>query len=58
MPTVEADANAAAIFAVGSVQGADRRFQMDLRRRLIDGSPAAALRLGAPLLGALARAVV
>ncbi|MFB6360745.1 MAG: penicillin acylase family protein [Halobacteriales archaeon] len=43
VPTIEAADDAAAAFAVGYVQAADRLFQMDLLRRLIDGSLAAAV---------------
>ncbi|MDZ7701719.1 MAG: penicillin acylase family protein [Halobacteriales archaeon] len=38
VPTVEAAEDAAASFAVGYVQAADRLFQLDLLRRLVDGS--------------------
>ncbi len=43
VPHVEADAEQAAYFAVGYVQAADRLFQMDLIRRLMDGRLAAAV---------------
>ncbi len=43
VPLVEADGDEALAFAVGFVQAADRRFQMDLLRRLVDGSLAAAV---------------
>jgi penicillin amidase len=41
VPHVEADDEAAAYYAVGFVQAADRLFQMDLIRRLMDGRLAA-----------------
>jgi penicillin amidase len=43
VPFIEADTDAALAFATGYVQGADRLFQMDLLRRLIDGTLAAAV---------------
>jgi penicillin amidase len=43
VPHVEADAEAAAYYAVGYVQAADRLFEMDLVRRLMDGRLAAAV---------------
>jgi penicillin amidase len=43
VPHVEADSEAAAYFAVGYVQAADRLFQMDLIRRLMGGRLAAAV---------------
>jgi penicillin amidase len=43
VPTVEADEEPAMAYAVGYTQAADRLFQMDLLRRLIDGSLAAAV---------------
>jgi penicillin amidase len=43
VPHVEADAEPAAYYAVGYVQAADRLFEMDLIRRLMDGRLSAAL---------------
>lgn len=43
VPAVEADSEPAMAFAVGYTQAADRLFQMDLLRRLIGGSLAAAV---------------
>ena len=43
VPHVEADDEAAAYFAVGYAQAADRLFEMDLIRRLMDGRLAAAV---------------
>jgi penicillin amidase len=43
VPHVEADAEPAAYYAVGFVQAADRLFEMDLVRRLMDGRLAAAV---------------
>jgi penicillin amidase len=43
VPHVEADSEAAAYYAVGFVQAADRLFEMDLVRRLMDGRLAAAI---------------
>ncbi|WP_254838648.1 penicillin acylase family protein [Natronomonas marina] len=43
VPHVEADTEPAAYFAVGYVQAADRLFEMDLVRRLMDGRLAAAV---------------
>jgi penicillin amidase len=43
VPHVEADDEAAAYFAVGYVHAADRLFEMDLIRRLMDGRLAAAV---------------
>ncbi len=43
VPHVEADDEAAAYYAVGFVQAADRLFEMDLVRRLMDGRLAAAV---------------
>jgi penicillin amidase len=48
VPHVEADDEAAAYFAVGYVHAADRLFQMDLVRRLMDGRLAAVV--GEPAL--------
>ncbi|WP_267639512.1 penicillin acylase family protein [Haloarchaeobius amylolyticus] len=41
VPHIEADSEAAAYFAVGYCHGADRLFQMDLYRRLMEGRLAA-----------------
>jgi len=43
VPHVEADTEEAAYYAVGYVQAADRLFEMDLIRRLMDGRLSAAL---------------
>ncbi|SFK64097.1 penicillin amidase [Halogranum rubrum] len=43
VPHIEADDEAAAYFAVGYTQAADRLFEMDLIRRLMDGRLAAAV---------------
>jgi penicillin amidase len=43
VPHVEADAEPAAYYAVGYAQAADRLFEMDLIRRLMDGRLSAAL---------------
>ncbi len=43
VPHIEADAEPAAYYAVGYVQAADRLFEMDLIRRLMDGRLAAAV---------------
>jgi penicillin amidase len=43
VPHVEADTEPAAYYAVGYVQAADRLFEMDLIRRLMDGRLSAAL---------------
>ena len=43
VPTIEGDTDGAVAFATGYVHAADRLFQLDLLRRLIDGSLAAAV---------------